>query len=329
MRRRTFIALLGGAAAWPLGAHAQRAGTLYKVGALMPGVASDQNVKSLFETLVSTLAELGWTEGSNLRIDVRWGGSDPALLERYASELVALGPAVLFADATPALRALRRQTSTIPIVFASVGDPVGQGFVASLAHPGGNITGFSTGFFSVPGKYVQMLAQITPAVARITVLFNPPTTPYADPLIRAIEEAAQPLAIAVETTPVNSVSEVETIMAGLAHKEGCALLPLASIFVVNNRNLIISLANQLRLPAVYPFTFFAADGGLIAYGVDLTDVHRRSAQYIDRILKGEKPGDLPVQQSTKYKLVINLKTAKALDITIASSLLATADEVIE
>jgi putative ABC transport system substrate-binding protein len=330
MRRRDLITLLCvGTASWPFAARGLRSGILYTVGALMPGVESDQNSQSLFATFRNTLAELGWMEGSNLRIELRWGGSDPALFARCAAELVALGPAVLFCEGTPALEALRRQTSTIPIVFATITDPIGQGFVASLAHPGGNITGFSTGFFSVPGKLLQMLAQITPAVARAAILFNPETTPYADPLIRAIEEAAQPLGIAVRTAPANSVSEVEVMMAELAHEERCGLVVLPSVFVVTHRDIIISCAARLHLPAVYPFAFFAADGGLIAYGIDLTDVHRRSAQYVDRILRGERAADLPVQQSTNYELAINLKTARALDITIAPSLLATADEVIE
>jgi len=332
MQRRDFISVIGGAAAvWPLVARAQRADTLSKVGVLIPFFESDADAQSLLAIFRDALAQLGWTEGSNLQIDIRWGGPDPARLARYAAELVALGPQVLFGAGTAALEALRQQTSTIPIVFASVIDPVGQGLVQSLARPGGNITGFSSGISSlVAGKWLGMLRQITPPIARVAVLFNPETTPSADPFIDAVKEAAQPIAVAVRTAPVHSVSEIDEAMtAGLALDEPGGLVVLPSVFTVANRAAIIAAAAQHRLPAIYAFPFFARDGGLMSYGGDFADQQRRSAEYVDRILKGAGPGDLPIQQATKYVLVINLKSAKALGITIAPSLLAIADEVIE
>ena len=253
------------------------------------------------------------------------GGSDPALFARYAAELIALGPEVLLAHTTPSLEALRQQTRTIPIVFLTIADPIGQGFVASLAHPGGNITGFTVFDSPMAAKWLG----ITPPVARVAVLFNPATTPYIGLMLKAINEAAPSLAVTVRAAPVNSNSEVEATMAGLAREEHGGVLVPPSVFTSAHRDVIIALAAQRRLPAVYAFPFFTADGGLMSYGVDITDLFRRSADYVDRILKGANPGDLPVQLPIKFNLVINLKTAKALDITIAPSLLATADDVIE
>lgn len=332
MRRRDFISVIGGAAAvWPLVARAQPADTAARVGVLIPFFESDSDAQSLLAIFRDALAQLGWTEGSNLQVDIRWGGPDPARLARYAAELVALGPLVLFGAGTAALEALRQQTSTIPIVFASVIDPVGQGLVQNLARPGGNITGFSSGIgFSVAGKWLDMLRQITPPIARVTVLYNPETTPSADPFIGAVREAAQPMAVAVRTAPVRSVSELDgAIIAGLAADKPCGLVVLPSAFTVANRAAIIEAAARHRLPAIYAFPFFARDGGLMSYGGDFADQQRRAAEYVDRILKGAAPGDLPIQQATKYILVINLKSAKALGITIAPSLLAIADDVIE
>jgi ABC-type uncharacterized transport system substrate-binding protein len=232
-------------------------------------------------------------------------------------------------SAFPSLEALRQQTRTIPIVFVVVADPIGQGFVASLAHPGGNITGFSSFDSLMAGKWLEMLTQITAPVARVAVLFNPATTPYAGLMLHAIDEAASSFSVAVRKAPVNSDSEVEAMMVGLAREMHGGVVVLPSVIATTHRDAIIALAAQYRLPAVYSFPFFAEGGGLMSYGVDVTDLHRRSATYVDHILKGDKPGDLPVQQPTKFDLVINLKTAKALDITIAPSLVATADEVIE
>jgi putative tryptophan/tyrosine transport system substrate-binding protein len=321
------LALSGAAAAWPLAARAQQSERTRLIGVLTFSEESDPDGQSRLAVFRGALAKLRWTEGRNLRIELRWGAADLALFARYAAELVALGPEVLLADSTPCLEALRRQTRTIPIVFVTVADPIGQGFVASLAHPGGNITGFSAFDPPMAGKWLEMLTQITVPVRRVAVLFNPATTPYL--MLHAIEEAAPSVAVAVRAAPVNSDSEAEVMMAGLAHEERGGVLVLSSVFTVTHRKAIIAFAAQHRLPAVYSFPFFAADGGLMSYGVDLADLYRRAADYVDRILKGTKPADLPVQQPIKFNLVINLKTAKALGITIAPSLLISADEVIE
>ena len=329
MRRREFITLLGGAAAaWPLAARAQQAARVRRIGVLMGAVESDPARRSQLAAFRGALAKLGWREGSNLGIEVRWG-ADPELCARYAAELVALGPEVLLADSSPSLEALHRQTRTIPIVFVTVADPVGQGFVANLAHPGGNITGFSVFDAPMASKWLEMLTQITPPVTRVAMLFNPATTPYANLILQAMEEAAPSFAVAVRAAPVNSDSEVDAVMAALAREGRGGVLVLTSIFTATNRDAIITLAARHRLPAVYAFPFFAEAGGLMSYGVDVADVHRRAADYVNRILNGDKPGDLPVQTPTKFHLVINLKTARALDITVATSLLAIADEVIE
>jgi putative tryptophan/tyrosine transport system substrate-binding protein len=330
LRRRDFITLFGGGAAgWPLAARAQQHDRLRRLGVLEGNRANDPQAQANAAALVQALAALNWKEGDNLRIDWRWGGGDPALFARYAAELVALGPEVLLADSTPSLEVLRRQTRTIPIVFVGVFDPIGQGFVASLARPGGNMTGFGAFDSPMAGKWLEMLTQITPPVARVAVLFNPATTPYADLILHTIEDAAPSFAVAVRAAPVDSVSEVEAVMAGLAREERGGVLVLPTVFTVSHRDAIIALAARYRLPAVYSFRFFAADGGLMSYGSDLADLHRRSAAYVDRILKGDRPGDLPVQQPTKFDLVINLKTAKALGLSVPLTLQVAADAVIE
>jgi putative tryptophan/tyrosine transport system substrate-binding protein len=330
--RRAFVATLGGAAAAvllrPREARAQQSDRLRLIGVQMGPPESDQSAQSRLATFRDVLAKLGWTEGNNLRIELRWGGGDPALFGRNAAELIALGPAVLLADSTAALEALR-QTRTIPIVFVGVTDPIGQGFVANLAHPGGNITGFSAFDSEMAGKWLEMLTQITPPAERVRVLFDPATAPYAGLMLREIEQAASSLAVVTQAAPCHDDAEVEAVMAGLAHEDRGGLLVLASVFTVTHRKAIIALAARYRIPAVYSFPFFAAEGGMMSYGVDLDDLFRRAAAYVDRILKGDRPGDLPVQNPTKFDLVINLKAAKALDITIAPSLLATAAEVIE
>jgi putative ABC transport system substrate-binding protein len=326
--RRQFISALGSAAvAWPLAAHAQQGERTRRIGLLTSFAESDPDARSLLAEFRSALAKLGWMEDTKLRIELRWGAADLALITRYASELVALGPEVLLADSTPCLEAIRRQTRTIPIVFVTIADPIGQGFVASLAHPGGNITGFSAFDPPMAGKWLEMLTQIT--VGRVAVLFNPASTPYAGLMLHAIEETAPSFAVAVRAAPVNSDSEVEAMMAGLAQEEHGGVLVLPSVFTVTHRAAIIALAAHHRLPAVYSYSFFAAYGGLMSYGVDLADLYRRAADYVDRILKGIKPSDLPVQNPIKFNLVINLKTAKTLGVSIPQTLLVAADEVIE
>ena len=306
-------------------ARAQQPDRLRRVGVLMGSVESDQARQAQFIAFRDGLTKLGWTEDRNVRIEVRWN-ANPTLFAHYARELIALAPEVLLADSTPALEALRQQTRTIPIVFVTIADPIGQGFVTSLTRPGGNITGFSVFDAPMAGKWLGMLKQTSVPVERVAVLFNPVDAPYGPLMVRAAEEAAPSFAVAMQAAPVNTKSEIEETIARL--KRG-GLLVVPSIFTVVHRKAIIALAARHRIPAVYSYPFFAADGGLMSYGVDLADVHRRAADYIDRILKGAKPSDLPVQLPVKFNLVINLKTAKALDISIGPSLLGTADEVIE
>ncbi len=324
MRRREFIAVVGAAATWPLTARAQQ---MRLIGVLLVGEEGDTAGQARLAAFRSALAKLGWTEGSNLRIEVRWG-ADPALAARHAADLVALGAEVLVGEANTH-QALRRQTRTIPIVFVGVSDPIDQGLVASLSHPGGDITGFSLFDPPMAGKWLEMLTQIAPPVARVAVLFDPETTLYAGLVLRSCEEAAKSLALAVRSVPVNDDFEIETAMAGVAREERGGVLVLPSAFTVVHRDTIVAIAARQRVPAVYGISLFAASGGLIAYSTDITDLLRRAADYVDRILKGAKPGDLPIQQPTKFELVINLKAAKALGVTISPTLLSTADEVIE
>jgi putative ABC transport system substrate-binding protein len=279
--------------------------------------------------LVQRLGALGWKEGGNLRVEWRQTGGDSALYERYAAELVALAPDVLLAANALSVEALRRQTRTTPIVFIDIADPVGLGFVANLARPGGNITGFSAYDPPMAGKWIQMLTQITPPVAHVAVLYNPDTTPYAGLMLQAIEAAATSLAVTARAAPIHDEAEIEMVMTALRREGHGGLLILPEQFTVVHRAAIVSLAARYRLPAVYPFGFFAAIGGLMSYGLDQADLFQRAATYVDLIFKGAKPGDLPVQAPTKFATALNLKTAKALGVTIAPSLLATVDEVIE
>ena len=293
----------------------------------MPGIERDQDRQLRLAAFRTALAKLGWSEGNNLRIEIRWGGEDPALFSRHAAELVAFSPNVLLCDGSAALEALRRQTLTASIVFVTVGDPVGQGFVQSLARPGGNITGFSAMDASLAQKWLEMLTQITPPVKHVAVLYNPAT--FGQLMIRSVEEAAPPFGISVRTVSVEDVAGIEAITADLAREQRSGMVVLPNAFTVSHRAVIIGLAARYRIPTVYSFPYFATDGGLMSYGVNVMDLHRRSAAYVDRILKGDKPADLPVQRPIKFDLVINLKTAKALGIAIGPALLAAADEVIE
>jgi len=301
-----------------------------RIGVLMGFVENDPEGQSDAAAFVQGLGALNWKEGSNLRLDWRWGDSDRALMERYAAELVALSPDLLLAGSSSlATDVLRRRTSKIPIVFANATDPVGQGFVASLGHPGGNVTGFSNYDPVMVSKWLGMLTQLTPPVANVAALYNPATTPYAPLLLHAIEEAAPSLAVAVRAATVKDDAEIELVMAGLAREERNDLLVLPDIFNNAHRDSIIALAARERVPAVYPFRFFVAAGGLMSYGIEISGTFRRSTAYVDRILKGAVPADLPVQTPINFKTVINLRTAKALGFTIPPTLPVAADEVIE
>jgi putative ABC transport system substrate-binding protein len=329
--RREFVALIGGVAtaAWPLAARAQQAERMRRVGVLKSTTEDDSEGRARDAAFLKGLRDVGLTEGRNVKLDYRWAGSDVKRLRVFASELVALAPDELLAGSSPSLAALHRATATVPIVFVLVSDPVGQGFVQSLAHPGSNITGFSNFEFSTIGKWVDLLNGIAPDVKHTALIFNPDTAPYARHYLPAFEDGAKSFAAEPISAPVHSETELESATGALAERGGGGIIVMPDPFTLTHRGAIISLAARYRLPAVYPFRYFASDGGLISYGPDFIDQYRRAAGYVDRILKGEKPADLPVQAPTKYELVINLRTAKALGLEIPPTLLALADEVIE
>jgi putative ABC transport system substrate-binding protein len=327
-RRAVVAGMAGTLAARPLAAQTPRNG-IRRLGVLMANRANDAVAEAYIAALARGLRARDWREGGNLRIDWRWTGGDPALFDRYAAELVAFGPDLLLAQSSPSVVALKRQTSSVPIVFTMVSDPLGQGFVESLAHPGSNVTGFSDFNPLMAGKWLEILTQMTPPVAQVAVLYNPATAPYAGVMMRAIEDAAPSFAVAVHAAPCRDDTEIEAMLAELARQGRSGLLVLTDIFNIVHREIILRSAAQHRLPTIYFTRSFTSAGGLMSYGIDYADLFLRSADYIDRVLKGASPRDLPVQQPTKFELVINLKTAKARDIVIATTLLATADEVIE
>jgi putative tryptophan/tyrosine transport system substrate-binding protein len=329
MRRREFITLLGGAAAWPLMARAQQTERVRRIGILHPLAASDPEGQLRDSILRQRLEELGWRDGYNVRIDYRWASGDTVRIRALAAELVSLKPDAILGASTPVVAALRAETSTIPIVFVQVIDPVAAGFVTSLARPGGNLTGITNFEFSVGGKWLETLKEILPQLARVAVLYNPKTAPYAPSLLRSIEAAALSFAMEAIDTPVRDSAETERAIDAFAQKPNSGLLVLPDASTLLDRDLIIARSAQHRLPAVYPFRYFAVNGGLVSYGTDAADTHRQAVSYVDRILRGTKPEELPVQAPNKFELVINLKTAKALGLEVPPTLLARADEVIE
>jgi putative ABC transport system substrate-binding protein len=327
-RRELLVALGGAAAAWPLVARAQQGERVRRIGVLMVS-ADDPEGQARVTALKQGLQNLGWTDGRNIQIETRFGGADAGRIRVQAAELVALAPDVLVGQGTPVVRALRQATSSIPIVVATVNDPVEQGFVSSLAHPGGNITGFSFIDFQMVGKWLEMLKEAAPGVSRAVLMFNPDTAPYYYLYLRSFE--AEPRSIAVEVTaaPVRNTAEIEEAIAKLGREPGGGLIVAPDAFTIVHQHLFIRLAQQHRVPAVYFLRTSVAQGALMSYGPDVYDNFRRSASYVDRILKGAKPADLPIQQPTKFELAINLKTAKALGLQIPDKLLALADEVVE
>ena len=330
MNRREIITLLGGAAAaWPLGARAQRTEGMRRIGVLMGGAESDPESAPRVTAFERGLTELGWASRRNVLIDYRWAAGEPAHMQVFAKELVELQPDVLLASSTPVVAALGRETGTIPIVFVVVSDPIGSGFVKSLSRPGGNMTGFINIESSLGGKWLELLKEVAPRISRVAVIFNPETAPHADYYVGPFEVAASSLAVKPSTVPVRSVTALEQAIFDLGRAPASGLIVLPDTFTTVHRGVIISAAASSNVPTIYPFRFMAGDGGFISYGVDLIDLFRRAAPYVDRILKGEKPADLPVQQPTKFELVINLKTAKALGLDVPPTLLARADEVIE
>ena len=328
MKRRAFITLLGGAAAWPLGARAQQRERVRRIGILLPAAADDPVFQARLAAFYQGLALLGWSIGRNVRIDTRWATTNAAEIRRHATELAALAPDVILATGDSTMPPLLEATRTVPIVFPVVSDPVGAGYVDNLARPGGNATGFMTTEYSIGGKWLELLKEIAPKVTRVAVLRDP-AIPAQTAQFGAIQAVAP--ALRVEVIPVNlrDAGEIEQPVETFARSPNGGLIATAGGAAVRHRDLIVTLAARYRLPAVYWERLFVAAGGLISYGADLVEQYRRAAGYVDRILKGEKPADMPVQAPTKYELAINLRAAKALGLSVPQSVLGRADEVIE
>jgi putative tryptophan/tyrosine transport system substrate-binding protein len=331
MRRRGFVTLLGGAmaASLPIVVHAQAAGALRKVGVLLSGVESDPDSQVRIAAFRRGFADLGWKEGEDVHIEYRWSAGKSELIRQYAEELVALAPDVILANSTPVIVMLKSMTNSIPIVFALATDPVGLGHVESLSRPGGNLTGFTFIDPALIGKWIGLMKEVMPSVARAGLLFNPGTTPFYPRWIREVEAINQSVTIELVAMPVASNAEMETAIAALAQQPGSSLMIGPDPFNVVRIKAIAQLAAQNRLPAISVYRPFAVEGGLMAYGPDTADIFRRSAGYVDRILKGASPAELPVQQPDKFEFVVNLKAARALGLTVPGTVTALADEVIE
>jgi putative tryptophan/tyrosine transport system substrate-binding protein len=328
VRRRQFITLLGGAATWPLAARAQPGERMRRVGVLMPIAADNPQAPVRIAAFLQGLAQLGWTDGRNVRIEYRWGGGDADRIRRYAAELVALTPDVILAWGASTMGPLQQATRSVPIVFAVIADPVGVGFVDSLARPGGNATGFMIFEYGMGGKWLELLKEIAPRVTRAAVLRDP-GNPVAGGLLGAIQAVAPSFGVEVSPIGVRDAPEIERTVTAFARSSNGGLIVFGGPLAQLHRELIITLADRHRLPAVYFDRYLVAAGGLISYGPDQVEQFRQAASYVDRILKGEKPADLPVQAPVKYELAVNLKTAKTLGLEVPATLLARADEVIE
>jgi putative tryptophan/tyrosine transport system substrate-binding protein len=328
MQRRDFITLLGGAVALPLAARAQESERMRRIGVLLPGTADDAEYQARMAAFLQGLQQLGWSDGRNVRIDIRYAAGDANLIRKYAAELIALAPDVILAPGTTSLGPLLQATRTVPIVFTTLLDPVGAGFVDSLARPGGNATGFIAFEYSLSGKWLELLKQIAPSLTRVAILRDPATAAGIGQFA-AIQSAAPSFGVELRPIDMREADEIERAVTAFARSSNGGLIVTAGSGSVIHRDLIIKLAARHQLPTVYGAHHFVTGGGLISYGPDRIDQYRQAAGYIDRILKGEKPGDMPVQAPTKYELVINLKTAKALGLTVPPSVLARADQVIE
>jgi putative ABC transport system substrate-binding protein len=331
MRRREFIAIAGGATlGWPLGVRAQQPDRVRRIGVLMGYAETDREGQAFVAAFREGLQKLGWSENRNMRIDYRWATPDDAdSIQRFAKELVSLQPDLILSNNTPTTTATLQQTRTIPIVFALVVDPILSGFVAGLPRPGGNATGFIALEGTMAGKWLELLKEIAPRVTRVAFLLNPATAPYAEQFLKAFKAAAESFAVEAIIAPVYDISELEAVVAAHAREPNGGLIVMPSAFATIHRMAIISLAARYRLPAVYPFRLFTESGGLLSYGNDFIDNFRRAAGYVDRILRGAKPSELPVQAPVKFELVINLKTAKELGLDVPFHLKQRADEVIE
>jgi putative ABC transport system substrate-binding protein len=329
MKRRDFITLLGGAAAvWPLAARAQQGDRLRRIGLLMPRDESDPTMTTYLSAFTQVLADLSWTDGRNLRIDLRWGAEDINRIRALAQELVGLQPDIIVTSGGLATAALQRETRTIPIVFANVTDPVATNIVPRLDRPSGNVTGFATFVASLGGKWLGLLSEVAAGLKRASILFNP-DLPAVSAYMPSLEMAARSLKVVATIAPVRNDVEIETAIIALGREPGGGLVVIPDIFTAAHRAPIILAAARNNVPAIYPLSYFVTDGGLLSYGVDRIDVWRRVASYVDRILRGTKPGDLPVQFPTRFEMAINVKTAKAIGLTVPDTLLALADEVIE
>jgi putative tryptophan/tyrosine transport system substrate-binding protein len=329
MRRREFIAGLGSAALWPVAAGAQEGDRVRRIGVLMSQNENDPEGKRRYSGFTQALAVLGWTEGRKVRMDVRWSGGDTNRIQVLAKELVGLQPDIIVTSSTPVTVAVQRETRTIPIVFENLGDPVASGIVQRLDRPGGNITGFANLEAALGGKWIELLSEIAPGLKRATVMGNPDSSPALTYMLPSLETAARSLKIVAITAPVHNDAEIETAIIAVGREPGGGLVVMPSPWMTMHRAPIILAAARNNIPAVYAFSYYARDGGLLSYGVDLVDISRHAASYVDRILRGAKPRDLPVQFPTKFEMVVNLKTAKALGLTVPQSILLRADEVIE
>ena len=329
MKRREFITLLGGAAAvWPVAALAQQPERLRKVGVLMDGAETDATLRTFIAGLRTGLQRLGWIEGHNLRIEDRWAAGDPGRIRHFAAELIAMGADVILTGNTTIVQELQRQTRTTPIVFVALGDPVATGVVSSLARPGGNATGFMNPQPSISGKWLELLKEIAPAIDRVLVLVNAGNVANATRL-RAIEDSALSLGVQVSSSAISSPADIEGAIEAIAREPRAGLIAVPGAPISDHGHMIFALVIKNRLPAVYPYRHYTAEGGLMSYGSEALDMWQRAASYVDRILKGEKPADLPVQEPTIYRLVVNLKAAKAIRLSVPEAFLLRADEVIE
>jgi putative ABC transport system substrate-binding protein len=328
IRRREFITFLGGAATWPLAARAQQGDRVRRIGWLMPGNENDPVYKAILSAFRQALADLNWTDGRNVRMDLRWGRADINRIRALARELVGLQPDIIVTNGTPATVALQRETRTIPIVFVGLSDPVASGIVPRLDRPSGNTTGFANFEPSLGGKWLELLSEIAPGLKRVAIMFNPDTSP-ASAYMPSLETATRSLKVAPVIATVHSDAEIETAIIALGREPGGGLVVVPDTWMLVHRTPLILAAARNNVPAVYWQSAFARDGGLLSYGIDPVDISRRAASYVDRMLRGTKPGDLPVQFPTKFEMVVNRKTAKALGLAIPPSIMLRADEVIE
>jgi ABC-type uncharacterized transport system substrate-binding protein len=328
MRRREFITLIGGAATWPIAARAQQSQRMRRIGVLFGYAGTDLDTQSRMGAFRKKLEDLGWTEGRNIEIDFRATGADPERIRAEVQELVSRAPEAILASPGQVVLVLRDAASTIPVVFANVPDPVGIGIVSGLARPGGHITGFTSTESELAGKWLEVLKEIAPAVNRVSIIYSP-VNPAWPGRLRVLEQVAPTLRVQLAPAAVRDANEIERTIKSFAREPNGGVIMLPSIFTSDHRETVVALAAHYRLPTMYPYRGAAVSGGLISYGIDIPDQFRGAASYVDRILKGEKPGDLPIQAPTKYELVVNLKTAKALGLEVPLTLLARADEVIE